>query len=665
MKISQILNEFSEGAQPGVATTAAQTPQAQAAAQAIQKGLAVLQQQLPNFDASFNTTDAIQEIMPDGTVVMDSNLQPSALQNVRKILALGGGANFKVTMSTQTIPSATGQQVALQAKPGKVEESPPFRGVGGAFNRGDDERHDLDPTDWYIVKDGKMLVASIYPRQTQQAIAQGFSRTRAEAKSRDNSQGVAEGHDDEDPFELSSDYALHIANAGRKMMTQLANMSKKIQTDSTAAQNANRWNLGDFMHQHYETDDLNAINQVFEEYGVGGFFDQNLYELLSNWSSQGPEYVTAWKQYSGDVIKNSTRQPSAQSVHEQGVAEAAKWRTHTDAHDLDTDGSYIPKGGIKSDNLAIRQKASKTQSEKDPKSMAGMFGAKYAKKHGVPTKQLMKNIPLDAKKKEQGVAEGSGDKKPYPNTWHDVDPKLGKQVDKMSPEEKVEKGYANPSILKKNKQQGVAVGQGSIVDKCASLAAKYFNSAGLQQQYDIDEFIKINTGDNVVVDKCASLAAKYFNSAGLQQQYDIGEYIKANVKQGVAEAGNANSGRRGPDYQDNSPVVPGRVEHLPQGLRHHADASRYGGTEPDDKDDRLLGPQQRHRLHRAVTPDDLDEQEKIAGRHDPDDFDDMIGRLKKLAGAGPLKTVWDPAKRVYKNVPHAVQPAQQPKKAPQ
>ena len=87
----------------------------------------------------------------------------------------------------------------------------------------------------------------------------------------------------------------------------------------------------------------------------------------------------------------------------------------------------------------------------------------------------------------------------------------------------------------KIKQKGVAEGQGSIVDKCASLAAKYFNSAGLQQQYDIDEFIKINTGDNVVVDKCASLAAKYFNSAGLQQQYDIGEYIKANVRQGVTE----------------------------------------------------------------------------------------------------------------------------------
>ena len=57
---------------------------------------------------------------------------------------------------------------------------------------------------------------------------------------------------------------------------------------------------------------------------------------------------------------------------------------------------------------------------------------------------------------EKGVAEGSVDKKPYPKTWHDVDPKIGKLVDKMSPEEKVKKGYSNPSILKKKKEQGVA-----------------------------------------------------------------------------------------------------------------------------------------------------------------------------------------------------------------
>jgi hypothetical protein len=43
--------------------------------------------------------------------------------------------------------------------------------------------------------------------------------------------------------------------------------------------------------------------------------------------------------------------------------------------------------------------------------------------------------------------------------------------------------------------------------------------------------------------------------------------------------------------------------------------------------------------------------EKIGGRYDPEEFDDMVLRLKTLAGAGPLKTVWDPERRVYRNVP--------------
>jgi len=76
---------------------------------------------------------------------------------------------------------------------GVAEGNRPFRGVGGAFNRGDNERHDLDPTDWYIVKDGEMFVASIYPKHVQQAISQGFSRTQDEAQAQADSQGVAEG----------------------------------------------------------------------------------------------------------------------------------------------------------------------------------------------------------------------------------------------------------------------------------------------------------------------------------------------------------------------------------------------------------------------------------------------------------------------------------------
>lgn len=57
----------------------------------------------------------------------------------------------------------------------------------------------------------------------------------------------------------------------------------------------------------------------------------------------------------------------------------------------------------------------------------------------------------------------------------------------------------------------------------------------------------------------------------------------------------------------------------------------------------------------AVQADGLDEGEKV-GNMDADAFDAAMARLKKLAGAGPMKTVWDPQKRVYKNVPTAVQP---------
>jgi hypothetical protein len=39
-----------------------------------------------------------------------------------------------------------------------------------------------------------------------------------------------------------------------------------------------------------------------------------------------------------------------------------------------------------------------------------------------------------------------------------------------------------------------------------------------------------------------------------------------------------------------------------------------------------------------------------------DDYQDMVKRVKRLAGLGPLKTVYDPAKRVYRNMPTAVQP---------
>ena len=58
----------------------------------------------------------------------------------------------------------------------------------------------------------------------------------------------------------------------------------------------------------------------------------------------------------------------------------------------------------------------------------------------------------------------------------------------------------------------------------------------------------------------------------------------------------------------------------------------------------------------------LDQVKEAKPRKEPEvdydaiDHDKSVARLRHLAGIGPMKTVWDPARRVYKNVPTAVQP---------
>jgi hypothetical protein len=142
-----------------------------------------------------------------------------------------------------------------------------------------------------------------------------------------------------------------------------------------------------------------------------------------------------------------------------------------------------------------------------------------------------------------------------------------------------------------------------------------------------------------------TLAADYLDTAA--------DYIESNQEPELDE-GERGRGRPPSSQQDTTPVMPGRVEKTATGIRHHADASRYGGTEPDDEDNHLMSKSHISRLGKMTEPD-IDEGEKV-GNMDADRFDAAMSRLKQLAGAGPMKTVYDPAKRVYRNVPTAVQP---------
>ena len=64
----------------------------------------------------------------------------------------------------------------------------------------------------------------------------------------------------------------------------------------------------------------------------------------------------------------------------------------------------------------------------------------------------------------------------------------------------------------------------------------------------------------------------------------------------------------------------------------------------------------------GAIPQQEGEQQPGADYRDPkevdydDEYDAMVARVKRLAGLGPMKTVYDPTKRVYRNMPTAQQP---------
>jgi hypothetical protein len=205
-------------------------------------------------------------------------------------------------------------------------------------------------------------------------------------------------------------------------------------------------------------------------------------------------------------------------------------------------------------------------------------------------------------------------------------------------------------------QQGVAEGEvdsdGYSMDHADSGEYDYEGDQARDQMNTIvraarrlDGLLDDNENMPEWVQMKVTLAADYLDTAA--------DYIESNQEPELDE-GDRGRGRPPSGEQDTTPATPGRVEKTATGIRHHADASRYGGTEPDEEDNRLMSKSHISRLGKMTEPD-IDEGEKV-GNMDADKFDAAMARLKQLAGAGPLKTVWDPTKRVYRNVPTAVQP---------
>jgi hypothetical protein len=131
--------------------------------------------------------------------------------------------------------------------------------------------------------------------------------------------------------------------------------------------------------------------------------------------------------------------------------------------------------------------------------------------------------------------------------------------------------------------------------------------------------------------------------ADFQDDEDVTEVSKATIDRYVAKASDAH----------------GDADFAARMSKHDPDKRSYHVDQKKTAEKRRQGISRA--LDRMSRQDDVAEQEKV-GNMDADKFDDAMARLKQLAGAGPLKTVYDPARRVYRNVPTAVQPQTQPKK---
>ena len=159
-------------------------------------------------DLSYDAQSLITKLRRD---VEEKRLQPTAQAVLAAARELAGDMDFAPQLLVKQVLGqgvAEGLQARLAELKNKVKEAygrydrrdayqrdydSSVSGMDRGNNHRDDERHDLDPSDWYIVKDGKMYKTSVYPRQEQEAIARGYSRSREEAKSKADS--VAEGVD--------------------------------------------------------------------------------------------------------------------------------------------------------------------------------------------------------------------------------------------------------------------------------------------------------------------------------------------------------------------------------------------------------------------------------------------------------------------------------------
>ena len=342
---------------------------------------------------------------------------------------------------------------------------------------------------------------------------------------------------------------------------------------------------------------------TFNGYGIKARVDENLREFAANNSGDSGEedvlhkYARMW--WNGD---DATQQKIEAALARMG------WEIGEDEGGYDNGGVFVVRAGDENGRSYTSWAAEDLAM--DENRVLGFLSP------GMPTAKKTASLADMRKEFEKEPTT------PLPNIEHDKDrdEKKAREVYRRSADEGVAEGHADQQrkIFKKN---GKPVGEVGIDPEASPGNGQWYMTC-----YGVVSYGGYDSYEEAVAE------------------------LKHCLKSGVAEG-----------FQ---PVVP---------VKSRSQGSVSPERQKDiDRDVKLLNKYREKGMSASSAADRLakfkhkhmEEQGVAEGRKKPEppeadygaDYQDMVARVKKLAGLGPLKTQYDPQKRVYRNMPTAQQP---------
>jgi hypothetical protein len=226
-------------------------------------------------------------------------------------------------------------------------QSQAYQDDGGA----NDERHDLDPSDWYIVRDGKMFKLSVYPNQEQEAMSRGYSRTRDEARAKAADQDVSEMDAPGQIMNATGDKVTIDNKDGTQTIAPKASLTRDptgkgfvlSKTPTAGGEKPDEPKPGETVFKPATTEGTEKMNEAIRILRLAGLhkaadklMEQQLFE--NPWEGKDPKKAGAWAQLSPEDQKwlggaDPTDPAILARAPKKGKASAAAVGANQDADD--------------------------------------------------------------------------------------------------------------------------------------------------------------------------------------------------------------------------------------------------------------------------------------------------------------------------------------------